>query len=573
MRSPFLWLALLLHVALATAYAWRTPAFEGPDENSHYEYAWQIGNAGRLPLAAALAAERGLPQTEGAVLGHHPPLYYALVGGAMALAGRDDTVFGPRINPAFGLQGQPGNRLKFLHEAHPDPLLGWLRMLSVLLGAVTVVCVHRLGRLACPDAPRVADLAALLAACLPMFSAMHGLLNNDVLATTLATATLVALVSLQRRERVTTAPAIGAGALVGLALLTKLTAMFLFGLLGLVLLLALLRGRAHWPAALAGVATPLLISGWVFWRNASLYGDPLAMTAHDASFQPIPRELVGPYLLGTAPWPDSLPSFVPEVFTSLLGRFGWFSVPPHPVLIWTAAGVAALSLLGLLLTPAGRERRFLPRPLWLLLLAAALVFGGTLYFNTRAMQPQGRLLFPAIGPVAVLVAAGLVRLSDGLPFRRYALALLPATAITVFFTTFAPALDPTLAPAPPEHRSLVGGIVTPLGPRTIEWTTEASETPLATPPTLRWRDPDAPEGTRYTLYAFAPNGRVHVATHEWTHGRIEITGGSYTPNAAVWQFLPKGTPVDLRLRRVPTEPDQDPRSLPCSGPLRIVRGG
>ena len=79
MRSPLLWLALTLHVALASAYAWCTPHFEGPDENSHYEYAWHLANARALPLTASVQTARGLPQTEAAVLAHHPPLYYALL--------------------------------------------------------------------------------------------------------------------------------------------------------------------------------------------------------------------------------------------------------------------------------------------------------------------------------------------------------------------------------------------------------------------------------------------------------------------------------------------------------------
>ncbi|MEO6596755.1 MAG: hypothetical protein ABIP94_18565, partial [Planctomycetota bacterium] len=79
MRSPLLWLALLCHLCLATGYALLTPSFEGPDENSHYEYAWSLANNGHLPLSPGLAMSRELPQTESAALAHHPPLYYALL--------------------------------------------------------------------------------------------------------------------------------------------------------------------------------------------------------------------------------------------------------------------------------------------------------------------------------------------------------------------------------------------------------------------------------------------------------------------------------------------------------------
>lgn len=61
---PWLWLALALHVVLATVYATRTPDFEGPDENGHYEYTQHLANAGGLPLSPAVQQARGLPQTE-----------------------------------------------------------------------------------------------------------------------------------------------------------------------------------------------------------------------------------------------------------------------------------------------------------------------------------------------------------------------------------------------------------------------------------------------------------------------------------------------------------------------------
>ena len=67
MRSPLLWLALALHVVFASLYAWTTPHFEGPDEHSHYEYAWYIANARQLPLTTSVQQERGLP--------HRRPLF------------------------------------------------------------------------------------------------------------------------------------------------------------------------------------------------------------------------------------------------------------------------------------------------------------------------------------------------------------------------------------------------------------------------------------------------------------------------------------------------------------------
>ncbi|HEB53763.1 MAG TPA: hypothetical protein ENI87_10975 [bacterium] len=568
MRSPFLWLAVALHLMLASTYAWTTPHFEGPDENSHYEYAWHLANAGKLPLTPSLQRERGLPQTEAAVLAHHPPLYYALLAAAMVAAGERDVVFGPLPNPRWGDPAAPSGKLHFLHAAHDHALLNWLRMLSVLLGAVTIVCVHGLGRACCPRAPRVADLAAWLVACLPMWSSLHGLLNSDVLAATLAAATTLLLVRTLQSERVGAGRGIALGALLGAALLTKLTTLFLCGLAGLVATIVLRRRRASMLPPAAALLATCAISGWAFWRNLSLYGDPLAMNAHDASFQPLPPEYRWPYLLGLD---ASLPAFLPELFASLFGRFGWFAVEPHPALLWCGAVIAGFATIGLVRACFDREPTHRPRAGWLLLLACALVLLATAYFNFKVYQPQARLLFPAVAPAAVLLAAGLDRMTAGAPFRRFALLLLPATAALVYFGTFRPALAKGLAPAPVEHRNLVGGIVAPDGPQSIQWRSDVPSEPRTSPPTLRWTDADAPAGTRYTLYAFDADGRIWLATHEWAHDAVRITGDTFAIPAPVWEFLPHGVPLLLRLRRLPTTADERPCELVCSPSLPLTR--
>lgn len=569
MRSPWLWLALALHVVLATGYAWRTPTFEGPDENSHYEYAWHIANAKDLPLAASLVQARGAPQTDGAALAHHPPLYYALLAAALVATGTDDTVFGPRLNPAFGDPSAASRRLRFLHERRPSRVLFGLRLLSVLLGALTIVCVHRLGRITCPATPRVADLAALLVACLPMWTFLHGVVNSDVLAALLSSATLLALARLHATERPSAANALGTGALLGLAWLTKLTTLFLGGIALVVALVVWRRearagrGRRWLGRCGLAAAAALAISGWAFVRNQALYGDPLALAMHDAAFPPIPAEYR---------WPFFRDVFLRDVFTSLLGRFGWFSLEPPPVLVWCGAAAAALALAGLARAAFDRPRSGLPRPLWLLALACALVFAGTATFNWTAPQPQGRLLFPAIAPAAVLLAAGLVRATARLPRRRWLVALLPLTAAAVFSGWFAPAFDPALAPAPPDQRSLVGAIAAPVRAPAIEWTVALPPTPLVAPPTLRWQDPGAAPDTRYTLYARDAAGRVWLATHEWTHGDLVVRGAKLTLPDAAWQFLPRGRPLEFVLRRVPATDDDDPAALPASAGLPFVRG-
>jgi hypothetical protein len=587
MRSPLLWLALLLHLSLAGTYAARTPAFEGPDENGHYEYAWFLANKGSLPLSPAVAKERGLPQTAAAVLAHHPPLYYAMLAAVLVGSGRSDTLFAPLGNPEFQVPQAPARFLHFRHEPTVAPLLVALRWVSVLLGAVSVACVFAFGRILCPERPVVAGVAAIAVASLPMWSFLHGVLNSDVLAVTTSSLALVLLARAQRSGAWTMRSALALGVALGLAWSTKTTTLFL-GAIALHVAAATWLRAAPGPArrgvlvrwlVAAGVA--LLVSGWVFVRNWATFGDPFAMHAHDEAFAAggvspdLVRTLRWPYLLGPlyfgdTPLPPAVPTFVPTVFTSLLGRFGWFSCPPAGWLVVAGAATVLLAVVGLVRSAFDEGRALLPRPLGLSLLACALVLLGTAWFNATAMQPQGRLLLPAVAPAAVLLAAGLVRATAFLPRRGLLLAAPPAVAIVVYVGTFAPAFDPALAKAPVEHRSLVGEVVD-AQKETIRWSMVLPSEPLAAPPTLRWRDEGAAAGTRYTLYAFDQDGAVWLATHEWTGGAVVVAGDAFVVPDAVWQFVPAGRPMSFRLRRLPTSHDDDVALLPATPPLPFTR--
>jgi len=578
MRSPLLLAAIACHVVLAVLYASFTPAFEGPDENTHYEYGLYLANAGKLPITQPLANERGLPQAEGAILAHHPPLYYALLGAALSASGNSDTVFAPTSN-----RFRPKDPSRFMthkHEAHVPSLLVGLRLTSVLLGVVTIVLVYAFGRVVAPGNAAVAGLAAFAVACLPMWSFLHGVLNSDVLANVLSAATLLQCARMLTREHNGHAQTVTLGVLVGLAWLTKTTTLFLGGLAfatGCVLLWRARRTDEWRPLLLrllVAAAITTALTGWVFVRNWSLYGDPLAMSAHDGTFQSYPPEWRWAYMLGPL-YPGENPApvtFFPWIFTSLLGCFGWFRVPPEPPLVAVGAVLAGAALVGVAWLLFDRERR--PRPLWLLLSACALVFLGAAWFNLKAAQPQARLLFPAVAPAAVLFAAGLLRVTTWLPKRAFALLLFPAIALFAFFHTFLPNFDPALAPVPPSHRSLVGDIVHSEH-ETIEWLQTLPAEPLTEPPTLRWRDPGATDATRYTLYLFDADGRVWLATHEWTKAspnEVVIRGGEWRVSDAVWNNVPKGAPMRLRLRRVPASADEVAEDLAATPPLPFVRG-
>ncbi|MCX6563282.1 MAG: hypothetical protein NTU60_06720 [Candidatus Aminicenantes bacterium] len=53
----------------------------------------------------------------------------------------------------------------------------------------------------------------------------------------------------------------------------------------------------------------------------------------------------------------------------------------------------------------------------LLIVALLATFGAVYYYNLTYTQPQGRLLFPALGAIAVLMAVGLKYLFSGIKTR------------------------------------------------------------------------------------------------------------------------------------------------------------
>jgi hypothetical protein len=403
-----------------------------------------------------------------------------------------------------------------------------------------------------------------------MWSFLHGVLNSDSLATLLASASLAMLVLVARSERVTARTAIGTGVLLGLALLTKHTTLFLVPLAAIVFAIAVSReARAgHGPRGalltMGAIAVVFAICGWMYWRNASLYGDPLAMSAHNAAFtsSKIPDNLVWPWLWG---------GFLPQVFSSLLGRFGWFHLQPHPALVWAGAVLTLCACLGFARLLIDRAVR--PRPLWLLASACLLVFAGTAHFNTTAPQPQGRLLFPAVAPAAVVFAAGLLRFLQMLRLQRVGLALCalpPVLGTVVLFGWFAPALDPALAPGPDHHASMVGGVLAGAPVPGIAWREPLPQVPANAPPTLKWSDPSAGPDAFYSLYAGDADGRVWLATWEW--GAIEMRGGEATVDERAWPFLPKGHDVFFVLRRVPNwRKGERLADMPASAPLPFRR--
>lgn len=433
---------LLAYLALGLVYGLIVPPFENLDEVEHFEVVRHIADRGQLPLYGTPAAEVYHYRQEAS----QPPLYHLLSAGLTRLLGlrADDVAEFLRRNPWVacgpGAADLYDNRAFLYHDPNREAFpwqgtlltLHVLRAWSTLLQAVTVVGTYALARLAFPQRREVGLVAMAVVAFNPQFLLVASGVNNDNLVTPLVTVALYLLLRTWQ-DGLSVRRAIGLGVLAGLAGLSKLSGWLLLVLSCAVILVLARRARArrtplvigHWSLV---TLMALAVSGWWFWRNWRLYGDPTAL-----------RPMLA--LVGGQGSPGH-----PFSAFGLMFRSFWGQVPCsfYPSGFYTFYIVlAALAFGGLVwgwrrLASAERAVAAI-LAVWFLLVVA-----GWMRWDALTPAPGGRLLFPALPAVALLMALGIRRLMG----RRFAvgswivvggLALLALwTAVQILPSFFAP---------------------------------------------------------------------------------------------------------------------------------------
>jgi hypothetical protein len=370
-------IALLVTAALVfrLALAWVIPPFQAPDEQAHFRFVEYVAEHGALPVQPPRDLHRDLefwPQY------YQPPLAYLLfvpMERALAAAGleREDRLRGVRA--ANAVIGAAGVALAYLATARMTPI---------------------------GDPRRV--LVGVVIALVPGFAGNAASVDNDALANLLAIALWIPLLSPNRRRG-----AWIAGVIFGAACNAKLTLLALSPLLLLVPWLSRRedpRGALRFAVIAGGVAGAMLMP-WLI-RNANVYGDPLAIGVGSMSFEWLSK-VIPPEKVVELQQVRILHAW--NVFWGRFGVYhnlGWIPIP----LVWSTLTAAAL---------AGWIRG---RSLWddlevrgLALLAAPLLASaGMAWFSIRYYGGwQGRYLYTAMLPIAVLLACGWMRVA---PDRR-----------------------------------------------------------------------------------------------------------------------------------------------------------
>ncbi len=506
--------------ALGATYSFANPIFEAPDELWHYAYIREIATQRGFPVMLAGGAQPWAQE------GTQAPLYYLL--GAPLIAGIDARELEalPAPNP-FARLGEPqagtnDNRNLYWHT--PDeafPFRGTalaahlLRLYSVALGALTVALTFALAREILPARVGAAIAAAGFVALLPQFIFIGSSINNDNLATTLATAMLWQLAR-ALREGITPRRVVILGLIAGGALLTKFNTVTLIplALLAFVLIAAPRRAwRTLLGASGAFVAIVALIAGWWYARSFALYGDPsgLALIINLIGERPVPIHLAR-WFLGESE----------GLVRSTWGVFGWMNVLADPRWYWLFDLLALLGVAGIIGAGLSRRRDFAPanfsaawrrvlRPdllgLALLAIWCAVTYAGVVRYNLALPAAQGRLLFPALGAGATLWAWGVTTI---LPARIQtgAIVLLLATQAT------AASIVPMLFIAPAYTPTRVSADAIPArAARVNARFANGAEILAVDVPRTTVQPGDAFDLTIYTRVADAPAARAAVFAH------------------------------------------------------------
>ena len=435
-------LVALAHGAL---YALLMPPWQAPDEVAHFEYSHLLATL-RRPISPA---DDSLPLEQAIIQSLYQ--FHAWTFRNSPLPAQVPT----RLNQTLFGYSRTLNRFSLTYVVYALaawPFLGQdiviqlfaMRLASVVMGALVVVLAFETARLVAPAAPALAVAAAGLVLLLPQHAFITAAANDGNLAELAASGCIFLLAVMWRQGlRWRTAAACLLCALA--AILSKATGYFLVGLLLVAGPALVFRWQPPRPAGrqwswrrvggaglAAGVLAAVLVPVVVFAPPLRYIRLMLSTNArHLADFVP--------YVLGLNV-DGRFASALSGTFNSFWLTFGWMTFGfPQPVytLLLVLVGLALAGLVWRLrqLPPAAETEKSLLR---LLGLAAALELGVLVTWFVTSPNGvnyfQGRYLFTAVVPLAVLLAAGSLALA---PVRHQAPAALLALALLSLFDTAA----------------------------------------------------------------------------------------------------------------------------------------
>ncbi|MCY3915710.1 MAG: glycosyltransferase family 39 protein [Chloroflexi bacterium] len=473
LRPPFHWLLPLAFFCIGLTYLYASPHFESPDSYYHLGVIkWIADHGGALPVQSPdhdhLYAHEG----------SQPPLYYLLMTPIWLAVDSSDFADFFQPNPLV-IAGQParlGNRNQiFYQQPHPPNLAGaslalyLIRLATLAMGAVTIYAICQAARTLAPARNRLAVMAASLAAFNPQFLFVSSSINNDNLVTMLAALALWQMLAMLR-DGFQARRSVGIGLLIALASLAKLSGLIL-GVAAVFCGILTVARYKDWRGLRLLLGAILLfwliISGWWYLRNLILYGEPFGTNA-----------LIDHFGGRNA----TLTQLITEEFEgfriSYWGLFGWFSIFTDWRHYLAMDILSALALIGLARHLArNRHDRFVMSACATLILLTAAGGAALMWYSTQTPSSQGRLMFPYIAAISLLLALGIAALR------------LPAPLIAIPMCVFSIAAPHLYIVPAYDHPPVVERLPASAQPADLRWG-DISLVGYALPAPARWTPGD-----------------------------------------------------------------------------------
>jgi 4-amino-4-deoxy-L-arabinose transferase-like glycosyltransferase len=397
---------ILYFIIFSTAFLIIVPVFEAPDENLHLDYINYVTFYKSIPNQY-----EGMENKEKFVgQGHQHPLYYLITGfiNYNLNNGRKITI-NPQFNKLHIWNGGNEGKVPYyknitdgVFDSDKDKrIFYFLRILSVLFGAVNLIFVYKISELFSEN-KEFSVFPVFILASLPQFAFISAMINNDNLAILLCTICLFLIIKMFKYGY-TLKAAILLGIFLGLAILAKKTLLFL--LPGLVIMffyrsISIDKEYISFLKYLSIVLMiTLLICGWYFIRNYILYSGLLGTQMEIDTMPGLvnKKSLFSYYFLNP---------FLPGLFHSFIGSFGWMNlkIPSYIYMFYALLGFIAL--LGYIKSDIIKKDK-MSHNFILMILFIFLCLSGIIYFNLTYNQYQGRYMFPVASFIILILSFGL----------------------------------------------------------------------------------------------------------------------------------------------------------------------
>ena len=402
---PYHWLLPLAFFCIGLGYLYASPHFEASDSIEHAGMINWIADHGELPIQTADHDE---------VYGQEasqPPLYYLILAPIWSIFDTSDFDEFIQRNPLayIGHPLRQGNKnLVFYQQPYPPDLqrtsiaLYVIRVLTLAMSTVTVAAVYQSARVVLPNNFGLPVLATSLTAFNPMFVFTAASVSNDNLVTVLA-ALITWQMLLMLRDGFCARRSLALALLIALASLAKISGLvpgFVVGLAGIWIVLRTRDWRGFVVFGASLLVVWLIIGGWWYLRNLMLYGELFGTGAMLDNFGR--RDIALPRLL--------LAEFE-GLRISFWALFGVFNILVHKIFYLVIDALSLAGAVGLAVYLAkNRRNEFMLSAMGFL--GILLAIGGIMliWWTSQTPASVGRLLFPFITSISLLLALGLITL-------------------------------------------------------------------------------------------------------------------------------------------------------------------